>query len=132
MVEIVVAIAVVGVTFGVIFQALSQGLSAIRRGDALNAAMQLCQNKMNELLIDDDVFEDGFLEGQWDENFRWRAQLETKEIEDLAVDKSRLTTQLLYIRLTTFYRFGDRERAVKLFTIKLVPKPALADRARNR
>ena len=55
MVEIVVAIAVVGVTFGVIFQALSQGLSSIRRADALNTAMQLCQNKMNELLIDDDV-----------------------------------------------------------------------------
>jgi len=125
--EVVVAVMLVGVAFGAILQAFSQSLRNIQRIDVYQVAMQLAQNKMNELLIDDQVISDGVLEGAWDDNFRWRAALETHEVDDLAVDKSRLTTRLLYIRLTVHYRFEDRDREIKLFTSKLVPKPQVGE-----
>jgi len=128
LVEIVIAVALVGITFGAIFQALSLGMKSIRRTDVFNTALQLCQNKMNELLIDDEVFTDDVREGQWNDDFWWRAQLEVHEIDDLTIDKSRLSTRLLYIRLTVFYNFSGQIRTVKLFTIKLVPKPKIGER----
>ena len=126
--EVVIAVVLVGIAFGAILQAFSQSLRNIRRIDVYQVAMQMAQNKMNELLIDDQVVDDGVLEGAWDDNFRWRAALETHEVDDLAVDKSRLTTRLLYIRLTVYYRFESRDRQIKLFTSKLVPKPQVGER----
>ncbi len=126
--EVVIAVVLVGIAFGAILQAFSQSLRNIRRIDVYQVAMQLAQNKMNELLIDDQVIDDGVLEGAWDENFSWRAALETHEVDDLAVDKSRLTTRLLYIRLTVHYNFEGRDRQIKLFTSKLVPKPQVGER----
>lgn len=125
--EVVIAVVLVGVAFGAILQAFSQSLRNIRRIDVYQVAMQLAQNKMNELLIDDQVVDDGVLEGAWGDNFRWRAALETHEVDDLAVDKSRLTTRLLYIRLTVHYNFEGRDRQIKLFTSKLVPKPQVGE-----
>ena len=125
--EVVIAVVLVGIAFGAILQAFSQSLRNIRRIDVYQVAMQLAQNKMNELLVDDQVVADGVLEGAWDENFNWRAALETHEVDDLAVDKSRRTTRLLYIRLTVHYRFEGRDRQIKLFTSKLVPKPQVGD-----
>jgi general secretion pathway protein I len=125
--EVVIAVVLVGIAFGALLQAFSQSLRNIRRIDVYQVAMQMAQNKMNELLIDDEVIADGVLEGAWDDNFRWRASIETHEVDDLAVDKSRLTTRLLYIRLTVLYRFEGRDRQIKLFTSKLVPKPQVGE-----
>jgi prepilin-type N-terminal cleavage/methylation domain-containing protein len=125
--EVVIAVVLVGIAFGALLQAFSQSLRNIRRIDVYQVGMQKAQNKMNELLIDDEVISDGVLEGTWDENFRWRAALETREVEDLAVDKSRLTTRLLYIRLTVHYLFEGKDRQIKLFTTKLVPKPQVGE-----
>ncbi len=128
LIEVVVALALVGITLGVVFQAFTLALTNIRRIDLYHTAMQLAQNKMNELLIDDDINSDAVLEGDWNDTFSWRAALETHEIDDLQVDKSKLTTRLLYIRLTVTYRQQNRSREVKLFTIKMVPKPEVGQR----
>jgi general secretion pathway protein I len=127
LVEVIVAVAVVGITFGIIFQALAQGMQTIRRTSAYTVALQLTQNKMNELLIDDDIMADGVLDGRWNEDYWWRVELETREIDDMLIDKTRLSTRLLYIRLSVFYNFAGQERVVKLFSIKLVPKPQMGE-----
>ena len=126
--EVVIAVVLVGITFGALMQAFSQSLRNIRRIDDYQTAMQLAQNKMNELLIDEEVYTDGVLEGSWSENFHWRAALETVEVDDLAIDKSRLSIRMLYIRMTAYYRSDGRERSIKLFTTKLVPKPQVGER----
>jgi len=128
LVEVIVAVAVVGLTFGVIFQALSQGMQTIRRTNAYTVALQLTQNKMNELMIDEDIREDGVLEGRWNDDYWWRVEMETREVDDLMIDKTKLSTRLLYLRLSVFYNFAGRERVVKLFSIKLVPKPQIGER----
>jgi len=127
LIEVIVAVVLVGITFGALMQAFSQSFRTIQQVDAYQTAVQLAQNKMNELLIDDAIFEDGILEGAWDENFRWRVAMEVQEIDDLAVQKDSLSTRLLYLRMTVFFRFGDKERSLKMFTIKHVRKPAVGE-----
>ncbi len=121
--EVVISIILVGMVVGAIFDGFTISLRNISKMDIYNAASQLAQNKMNEYLLDDSVFTNGSDSGAWNDRFRWEATFETHEIDDLKVDKSRLSTRLLYIKLTIFYKFQGKERKIKLFTIKLAPKP---------
>jgi general secretion pathway protein I len=127
LIEVIVAVVLVGLTFGALMEAYSISLRNIHRIDVYQSAMQLAQNKMNELLIDDTVNSDGVLEGAWDQDFRWRAALETHEVDDMLLDKSRLTVRMLYIRMTVYYRSESKEREIKLFTSKLVAKPQIGE-----
>jgi len=128
--EVVIAVVLVGVIFGAIIQAFSYSLRNISQVNVYQIALQLAQNKMNELLIDEHIIEDGVLEGSWDDNYSWRAVMETREVDDLTVDKNRLSTRLLHIRLTVTYASEGRRREVRLFTIKLVPKPGVGEPGR--
>jgi general secretion pathway protein I len=128
--EVVIAVVLVGVVFGAIIQAFSYSLRNINQVNVYHTALQLAQNKMNELLIDETVIGDGLLEGSWDANYSWRAQMETREVDDLTIDKNRLSTRLLHIRLTVVYASDGRRREVRLFTIKLVPKPDIGEPGR--
>ena len=128
--EVVIAVVLVGVIFGAIIQAFSYSLRNISQVNVYQIALQLAQNKMNELLIDESIIEDGALDGSWDDNYSWRAVMETREVDDLTVDKNRLTTRLLHIRLTVTYTNEGRRREVRLFTIKLVPKPSVGEPGR--
>lgn len=127
LIEVIVAVVLVGITFGALMQAFSQSFRTIQQVDAYQTAVQLAQNKMNELLIDEAIFEDGVLEGAWDVNYRWRVAMETQEIDDLAVQKDSLSTRMLYLRLTVFFRLGEKERSLRMFTIKHVRKPAVGE-----
>lgn len=130
LIEVVIAVVIVGITFAAIMQAFSQTIRSIDRVDVYQVALQHAQNKMNELLLDDTVIGDGILTGACDEaeQFTWRAQMETNEIDDLTIDKTRLSTRLLYIRLTVTFPYGGHQRDLKLFTIKLVRKPKIGEK----
>ncbi len=123
--EVVISLILVGLVVGAIFDGFSISLRNISKMDVYNAALQFAQNKMNEYLLDDSVYTNGSDSGSWNDRFRWDATFETHEIDDIRVDKSRLSTRLLYIKLTVYYKFFGKERKIKLFTIKLVPKPKI-------
>lgn len=124
--EVVVAVAITGIAFGALLSAFSLSLRNLGKVDAYHMAVQLAENKMNELLLDETVINSGELSGEWENGLSWRASLSTREIDDLKVDKNRLSTQLLDIKLTVYYEDGKVQRQTKLFTVKLVPKPSAA------
>lgn len=121
--EVVVAVLILGIAFGAIFEAFSRSLRNLDTLDAGEVALQYAQNKMNEILVDERIRQDGMAEGRWSENYWWDAQLESREIDDPTVKREDLSTKLLQVRLTVHYRHLDREKSVKLFCIKVVPKP---------
>ncbi len=126
--EVVISIILVGLVVGAIFDGFSISLRNISKMDVYNAAVQYAQNKMNEYLLDESIYSNGSDSGYWNDRFRWEATFEAHDIDDLRVDKNRLSTRLLYIRLTVYYKFMGKERQVKLFTIKLVPKPKIGQK----
>lgn len=128
LIEVMVAVVLLGLTFGSVFQVIALSFRSMERRDMSHQAMQYAQNKMNELLASEEVYQAGHLSGAWNEQFHWRAELVLREVDDLKVDRTRLTTRLLDIRMTVFYKYRGTEKDVRLFCTKVVPKPKIGQR----
>jgi len=115
--EILVALAVLGMAFVSIFQLFSADLRAVHASDDYSIAVMRAESRMRELLADEALSESSWAE-VIDDGYRIDFTVSDAEKERTEM----LPVQLLEITLHMTWIKDTRERAFTLKTMKLVKK----------
>ena len=120
MIEIVVAMAILGVGLIVIIELFSGGLRLGRVSEEYTKAVGLARMKMEEIALNDHV-EEGNEVGEFDKDFRW--QVGVKKVDLLPAEKItdyQPLVQLYQIKVNILWKSGSRERSAGIETYKTV------------
>ncbi len=115
--EILVAVSVLGIAVVVVFQLFSANLNAIAASEDYVSATIMANAKMREIL-DEDKLE----EGQWSETTADNYRIEASAYKVFEDRTENLHVELLEISLTLHWTKGAKERQLTLTTLKTVDK----------
>lgn len=119
LIETLVAIAVLAISLVVIFQLFSGGLKSSRLSEEYDRAIFHAKEKMEELLLSKELSE-GIFEGEFEDAFRWRAEI--VRLEPSRAEEVRLPFDTLNITVTVMWGYGDGERRFEMSTVKIGEK----------
>ncbi len=118
LIEIVVALAILGIGLTVIIELFSGGLRLGRTSEDYTKAIGYGRLKMEEIISKENI-EEGNNEGDFDKTFRW--QVDIKKVDLLPPDKSqdlKLPINLFQVKVNILWKSGSRERSASLETYK--------------
>ncbi len=115
--EILVALALLGIALLVIVQLFSADLRGIAVSDDYVVAVSTAESRMRELLDEDKLSEKDWSEST-DDGYRIDASVK----ESLKDRTENLQVRLLDIGLTVYWKKGGRDRSVTLRTLKVMNK----------
>jgi prepilin-type N-terminal cleavage/methylation domain-containing protein len=117
--EVIVAIAILGIAISVVLQLFSANLRAISvSGDYVTAATR-AEAKMREILSDDRLSEKSFSEAT-QEGYR----IDVSIIDVMKERTENLQVKLLEVDLTIHWIQGTKQKSMSLRTLKVVEKIA--------
>ena len=131
--EVVVALAILGVSVAIVMQIFLGGLKNLRRIDLAHRAMSHAENVMSEILADREIIGEGARSGELDNEFRYTAEVTEWEIpqEQLSLELVAPTSRLLQVTVLIHFvndRFGKSYRLSTLKTVSNADLPqSLAD-----
>lgn len=115
LVEVIVSIVIIGISFVLVMQQFSGGLQASRRSCDYTRAVVYAKNKMEEILRNP-VQDSGELEN----GFKWESEISPYEIAKSG-ELEETTFDLLRIKIRVFWDdAGIRQNAVELVSLKTV------------
>ena len=120
LIEVVVAMAILGVALTAILELFSGGLSLARTSAEYTKAINYARIKMEEMAVKQTI-EEGTQEGEFDHTFRW--QVETKKVDVLPIEKGvdfRPPTELFQVKVNVLWKSGSKERSTRLETYKTI------------
>ncbi len=122
--EIVVALAILGVTVAVVMQIFSEGLKNIRRIDLAHQAMNHAENVMNEILSDESIQEATSFSGDLDEEFSYTAEVNYWEEpeQNLMIDIVEPPVHLLSVSVDVHFKNDARGKLYRTVCLKTVPR----------
>jgi len=118
LIEIVVALAILGIGLTVIIELFSGGLRLGRTSEEYTRAMGYARMKMEEIISKRNI-EEGTDEGDFDKTFRWR--VDVKKIDLPPVDKNpdlKPPVYLFQVKVNILWKSGSKERSASLETYK--------------
>jgi len=124
LVEVVVAMAVLGISLVLIIELFSGGLRLGRASEEYTLAGQLARQKMEELSLTQPIAE-GIEEGEFDSTYRW--QVEVKKIDLLSIPLEtdyRPPADLYQIQIHIIWKSGSKERSTRIETFKAIKPEA--------
>lgn len=122
--ETLVALSVLAISLVVVLQLFSGGLRAEKASDDYSRAVFYGSEKMEEMLLVTPL-EEGILEGDCDEKYRW--QTEVVPIELPEEEEATLPFRMMEITVRIFWSQGVRDKQFELRTTKILEKaPAAA------
>ena len=126
--EIVVALAILGVGLATTMQIFSGGLKNIYRLDLAHRAMNHAENVMNQILSDELIIESTRLSGSLDEDFGYTAAVDYWQDprEQLALDTVTPTTFLLSVSVDIYFKNDPRGKLYRTVCLKTVAVPDLS------
>jgi len=121
--EIVVALAILGITVTVVMQIFSGGLKNIHRIDMAHQAMNHAENVMNDILTDESIIEATHLSGNLDEEFAYTAEVNHWEEpeEFLSIDVIEPPVQLLSVVVDVHFKNDVHGKFYRTVCLKTVP-----------
>jgi len=119
LIEILVAVSILGISLAVILQLFSGGLRSGRLSDQYTRAIFHGREKMEEILLSQDLAE-GDLAGEFDDSFRWKARI--VPIEPHEDEKNRLPFDTYEISVKVMWNQGEKEKDFQISTMKIVEK----------
>lgn len=119
LIEVLVALAVLALALGVLFQIFSTGLNNSRVAEAYAKATLLAQSKLASLGIEEPLGE-GQNTGRFDEQFGWRVDVHSHEREERPVGQV-APLEPYEVVVTVYWGETDEERSVSLTTLRLAP-----------
>ena len=119
LIEVLVALAVLALALGVLFQIFSTGLNNSRVAEAYAKATLLAQSKLASLGIEESLGE-GQNTGRFDEQFGWRIDIHSHEREEEPVGQD-APLKPYEVVVTVYWGETDEERSVSLTTLRLAP-----------
>lgn len=114
LIEVVVALAILGVGLMVIMELFAGGLRLGRTSQEYTKATQHARTKMEEIALKPLTFE-GIEEGEFDETYRWK--IETRRVDLLTFEKEtdfKPPIDLLHIKLEVIWKSGLKERSMSV------------------
>jgi prepilin-type N-terminal cleavage/methylation domain-containing protein len=120
LIEIVVALAILGIGLVAIIELFSGGLRLGRASEEYSQAVGYARVKMEEISRAEGLNE-GEDQGEFDRNFRWRT--EVKKVDLLPGDKGsefKPPVEFFYIRLDVLWKSGFRDRVTAVESYKTV------------
>ncbi len=124
--EILVALTILGVAITVMIQLFSANLRSISASRSHTLAVAAAEARMRDVLADRDLAEK-----------QWREQTEdgytiSVSVSDILNERTeRLPLKLLEIELALQWMNGAKLKTITLKTLKLVGKPALGDQSKS-
>ncbi|MBI2349928.1 MAG: prepilin-type N-terminal cleavage/methylation domain-containing protein [Deltaproteobacteria bacterium] len=115
--EVVVAMAIVGLGVVTVIEIFSLGLRLVARSSERASAITYGRQVMDEVLIRRGVQEGGE-EGSFGEKHRWRLQVKPLKVESKLLSST--AWELNEITLQMRYQDGEREKQVEMRTLRLV------------
>lgn len=124
LIEVVVALAILGVGLTVIMELFSGGLRLARASMEYTKAVNYARTKMEEIAVKS-ALQEGTGEGEsHDKAFRW--QVAVKKVDLLSIDKSmdyKPPVELFQVKIDVFWKSGSKDRSTSLESLKAI-KPA--------
>jgi len=120
LIEVVVAIAILGVGLTVIIELFSGGLRLGRVSQEYIQAMNYASVKMEELTVKENVLE-GIEEGEFDDHYSWQTRI--KKVALLPVEMEtdfKPPVDLFQIKVIIFWKSGIKERSTDIESYKAV------------
>ncbi len=120
LIEVVIALAILGVGLIVIIELFSGGLRLGRVSGEYTTAANYARMKMEEVRLKPSL-EEGVEEGDFNDLYRW--QVDVKKIDTLPVEKNRdfhPPAELFQIRLNLIWKSGGKERSMGLESYQTV------------
>ena len=121
LIEVVIAIAILGVALAVIFELFSGGLRLGRVSGEYVLAMNYASLKMEELTTKGEVRE-GTEEGEFNKEYRWQTfvkKLNLLPIEEKGID-FKPPVELMNIKVNVLWMSGTKERSTSIESYKAV------------
>lgn len=119
-IEVLVAITILGISLILIFATFSQGLTALNVDRAYSTAVILAKSKMGEV----DLLEElsgGEEEGLSTGGYLWRREI--TETLGRPGEEDERRTRLIHVRVVVSWSDGPRQRRVALETLRLRVRP---------
>jgi len=121
LIEVVVALAILGVGLTVIIELFSGGLRLARASVEYTKAVNYARMKMEEMTLKPAV-QEGTEEGESDDGaFRW--QVGVKKVDLLSIDKSvdyKPPIELFQVKVDVFWRSGSKERSASIQSFRAI------------
>jgi len=121
LIEVVVALAILGVGLTVIIELFSGGLRLARASMEYTEAVNYARMKMEEITMKPAV-EEGTQEGESeDKTFRW--QVGVKKVDLLFIDKSvdyKPPIELYQVKIDVFWKSGSKEKSTTVESLKAI------------
>lgn len=118
--EIVVAMAILGIGLVVIIELFSGGLRLARVSEEYTVAAGHARMKMEEVSLAK-TLQEGIQEGEFDSFYRW--QMEVKKVDLLPPGREttyRPPVDLYWVRIDVLWRSGSKERAAALESYRVL------------
>ena len=120
--EVLMAISLLGVSFVTIFSGLSAALRATGRLDAFDRSNEFATQKLNELFLDPTFGPDQVRSGTSPSGIDWEAR--TELLDQRPLPGSQNSAQLVRINLEVSWRTGSGRQNLSLESLKLFIPPA--------
>jgi len=121
LIEVVVALAILGVGLTVIIELFSGGLRLGRASMEYTKAVNYARIKMEDTMAKSAV-EEGTQEGESDDKiFRW--QMGVKKVDLLPIDKSigyKPPVELFQVKIDVFWKSGSKEKSTSVESLKAI------------
>lgn len=120
LIEVVVALSILGVGLMVIIELFAGGLRLGRASQEYTKATQYARTKMEELALKPSAIE-GIEEGEFDETYRWK--VETKRVDLFPFEKEtdfKPPVDLLQIRVDVIWKSGLKERSMSVESFRSI------------
>jgi len=120
LIEVVVAMAILGIGLIVIIELFSGGLRLARTSVEYTQAVNYARMKMEEMGVRQ-TMEEGSEEGEFDNTFRWR--VETNKLDILPVQTGtdyKPPVDLFRVKVNVFWKSGSKERSTQIESYKII------------
>jgi len=117
--ETLVAMMILSVALVVILQLFSGGLKAGKLSENYTRAIFHAREKMEEILLAEELASE-VLEGEFDDDFRWKAEI--VYIEPSEEEKTKMPLDTFNIRVEVLWNEGEREKHFEISTLKIAEK----------
>ena len=133
LIEIVVAMAILGVGLIVIIELFAGGLRLGRTSEEFSKAVSLARVKLEEVSLNP-VLQEGSETGEFDKDFRW--QVEVKKMDILPLERPpefQPLVEFYRVKVDVLWKSGTKERITGIETYKTVQgvAPGLGEGAAN-
>ncbi len=118
LIDVVVAVAILGIALTVIIELFAGGLRLARVSKEYTKAVNYANSKMEEI-TSKQILEEGSTEGEFDETFRWRVTM--NKLNLLPVEKPwevKPPIQFFKIRVDVLWKPGSQERSASVETFR--------------